>query len=168
MAVLVASIGILVLFGLVLAGGVAVTWQAMGQAKLVEEDLTTARALLARAGGFESGKLSRRLCLVDQAQAHTLNAERRLGRWPLRQIGLVPLLGLHAALEQDLERVRAADCSRPRTAGDSSRGWRWTSGLDGASGMWTGLPHERGTHNSRISRSMRTTHASDRQRRQRT
>ena len=34
---------ILVLFGLVLAGGVAVTWQAMGQAKLVEEDLTTAR-----------------------------------------------------------------------------------------------------------------------------
>ena len=52
---------ILVLFGLVLAGGVAVTWQAMGQAKLVEEDLTTARALLARACGFQSGKLSRRL-----------------------------------------------------------------------------------------------------------
>ena len=148
---------ILLVFGLVLAGVVAVTWQAMGQAKLVEEDLTTARALLARAGGFESGKLSRRLRLVDQAQAHTLNAERRLGRWPLRQIGLLPLLGrdvrvagavassatgttratrevvtalqpvqtgpptrasilkasgallgLHAALEADLERVRAA------------------------------------------------------------
>jgi hypothetical protein len=41
---------ILLLFGLVLAGGAAVTWQAMGRAKLVEEDLTTARALLARAG----------------------------------------------------------------------------------------------------------------------
>jgi Protein of unknown function (DUF4012) len=148
---------ILLVFGLLLAGVVAVTWQAMGQAKLVEEDLTAARALLARASGFESGKLSRRLRLVDQAQAHTLNAERRLGRWPLRQIGLVPLLGrdvrvaravassatgtaratrevvtalqpvqtgpptqatilkasgallgLHVALEQDLERVRAA------------------------------------------------------------
>ena len=43
---------IILLFGLVLAGGAAVTWQAMGKARLVEEDLTTARTLLARAGGF--------------------------------------------------------------------------------------------------------------------
>jgi hypothetical protein len=84
---------ILLLFGLVLAGGVAVTWQAMGQAKLVEEDLVATRALLARASGFESGKLSSRLHLIDQAQVHTLNAERRLGRWPLRHVGLLPLLG---------------------------------------------------------------------------
>jgi hypothetical protein len=61
---------ILLVFGLVLAGVVAVTWQAMGQAKLVEEDLTAARALLGRASGFESGKLSRRLRRVDQAQGH--------------------------------------------------------------------------------------------------
>ena len=39
---------VVVLFGLVLAGGATVTWQAMGKARLVEEDLTTARALLAR------------------------------------------------------------------------------------------------------------------------
>jgi len=36
-------------FALVLAGGAVVTWKAMGQAKLVQDDLTTARALLARA-----------------------------------------------------------------------------------------------------------------------
>ena len=52
---------ILVLFGLVLAGGAAVTWQAMGRAKLVEQDLVAARALLAQAGGVEAGKLDRRL-----------------------------------------------------------------------------------------------------------
>ena len=60
---------ILLLFCLVLAGGAAVTWQAMGQAKLVEEDLTLARALLTRASGFESGKLKDRLVLIDQAEA---------------------------------------------------------------------------------------------------
>jgi hypothetical protein len=84
---------ILGLFCLVLAGGAAVTWQAMGQAKLVEEDLTTARALLTRAGGFESGKLKQRLALIDQAEQHTLAAERRLNRWPLRQLGVLPLVG---------------------------------------------------------------------------
>jgi hypothetical protein len=57
---------ILVLFGLVLAGAAAVTGQAKGQAKLLEQDLTAARAQLARAGGFESGKLKQRLDLLDQ------------------------------------------------------------------------------------------------------
>jgi hypothetical protein len=84
---------ILLLFGLVLAGGAAVTWHAMGQAKLVEDDLTTARSLLARAGGFESGELKGRLLLVDQAERHTLAAQQRLGRWPLRQLGALPLVG---------------------------------------------------------------------------
>jgi hypothetical protein len=84
---------ILGLFCLVLAGGAAVTWQAMGQAKLVEEDLTTARALLTRTGGFESGKLTDRLVLIDRAEAHTLAAQQRLGGWPLRLIGVVPLAG---------------------------------------------------------------------------
>jgi hypothetical protein len=84
---------ILVGFGLVLAGAAAVTWQAMGQAKLVEQDLTAARALLARAGGFESGKLKQRLDLIDQAEQHTLSAQDRLGRWPLRQLGVLPLVG---------------------------------------------------------------------------
>ena len=37
---------ILLLFGLILTGGAAITWQAMGHAKLVEEDLTTARSML--------------------------------------------------------------------------------------------------------------------------
>jgi hypothetical protein len=84
---------ILVLFALVLAGGAAVTWKAMGQARLVAQDLTTARALLTRAGGFESGKLKARLALIDQAQQHLLAAEQRLNRWPLRQLGVLPLVG---------------------------------------------------------------------------
>ena len=84
---------ILGLFCLVLAGGAAVTWQAMGQAKLVEEDLTTARALLTRAGGFESGKLKDRLVLINKAEAHTLAAQQRLHRWPLRLLGALPLAG---------------------------------------------------------------------------
>jgi hypothetical protein len=84
---------ILGLFCLVLAGGAAVTWQAMGQAKLVEEDLTTARALLTRAGGFESGKLKDRLTLIRKAEAHTLAAQQRLGGWPLRLLGVLPLVG---------------------------------------------------------------------------
>jgi hypothetical protein len=65
---------IVLLFGLLLAGGATVTWQAMGKAKLVEEDLTAARALLARAGGFESGQLKQRLRLVKQAEQHTVAA----------------------------------------------------------------------------------------------
>jgi hypothetical protein len=84
---------ILLVFCLVLAGGAAVTWQAMGQAKLVEEDLTTARSLLARAGGFESGELKGRLALIKQAEAHTLAAEQRLHGWPLRLLGALPLVG---------------------------------------------------------------------------
>ena len=45
---------ILLLFGLVLAGGAAITWQAMGRAKLVEEDLTTEHAVVdrSRSPGF--------------------------------------------------------------------------------------------------------------------
>jgi hypothetical protein len=84
---------ILLLFALMLVGGAAVTWQAMGRAKLVQEDLTTARSLLARAGGFESGELKGRLALVDRAEQHTLSAQQRLGRWPLRQLGALPLVG---------------------------------------------------------------------------
>ena len=48
---------VLVLFGLVLAGAAAVTWQATGQAKLVEDDLASAQGLLSRAGGFGAGEL---------------------------------------------------------------------------------------------------------------
>ena len=84
---------ILLLLGLVLAGGAAVTWQAMGKAKLVEEDLTAARALLARAGGFESGELKQRLGLVQQAERHSRSAQQRLDQWPLRQLGALPLVG---------------------------------------------------------------------------
>jgi hypothetical protein len=100
----------LVLFGLVLAGGAVVTWTAMGQARLVEEDLATARALLARAGGLQAGELDQRLRLVDQARAHTSGAQRRLGRWPLRQLGAVPLAG------RDIRVAQAVAASGDRTA----------------------------------------------------
>jgi hypothetical protein len=65
----------------------------MGKAKLVEEDLTTARALLAHAGGFESGELKQRLVLVQQAEQHSRRAQERLDQWPLRQLGALPLVG---------------------------------------------------------------------------
>jgi hypothetical protein len=84
---------VVLLFALLLAGGATVTWQAMGKAKLVEEDLTAARALLARAGRFESGQLTQRLRLVEQAEQHTLAAQQRLSQWPLRQFGALSLVG---------------------------------------------------------------------------
>jgi putative transposase len=71
---------ILPLFAPVLASGAAGAWQAKGQATLVQQDLTIARDLLARAGGLQSGKLEARLHLIDRAEAHTLAAERRLAR----------------------------------------------------------------------------------------
>ena len=100
---------ILVLFGLVVAGGAAVTWQAMGRAKLVERDLVAARALLAQAGGVEAGKLERRLRLVDRAERRTTSAEQRLGRWPLRQLGALPLAG------RDVRVARAVTASATAT-----------------------------------------------------
>ena len=101
---------IVLLFGLVLAGGATVTWQAMGKAKLVEQELTTARTLLARAGGFGSGELKQRLRLVKQAEQYTLNAQQRLGQWPLRQLGALPLVG------RDVRVARAVTASATGTA----------------------------------------------------
>jgi hypothetical protein len=100
----------LVLFGLVLAGTAAAAWQAMGQAKLVENDLAAAPGLLAGAGGFTAGKLDRRLLLVDQAEQHTVRAQRRLEHWPLRQLGATPILG------RDIRVARAVASSATRTA----------------------------------------------------
>ena len=47
---------IVLLFGVLVAGGAAVTWQAMGQARLVERDLTAARDLLGQAGRFSPAR----------------------------------------------------------------------------------------------------------------
>ena len=101
---------LVLVFALVLAGGAVVTWKAMGQAKLVQEDLTTARALLARAGGFQSGELAQRLKLIDQARAHTTAAQQRLQRAPLRQLGIVPVVG------RDVRVAQAVAASATRTA----------------------------------------------------
>jgi hypothetical protein len=106
---LVRRLLIVVLFGLVVAGGAAVTWQAMGRAKLVEQDLVAARALLTQAGGVEAGKLERRLRLVDRAERRTTSAEQRLGRWPLRQLGALPLVG------RDVRVARAVAASATAT-----------------------------------------------------
>jgi hypothetical protein len=43
-----------------------IAWQARGQARLVEGDLTAARNLLARAGGFQAGRLEQRLDLIGK------------------------------------------------------------------------------------------------------
>jgi hypothetical protein len=66
------------LFGLVVGGGALLTWHARNQALLVEDDLAAARTLLARAGGFQAGKLGARLDLIDRAEAHAATAEARL------------------------------------------------------------------------------------------
>ena len=100
---------ILLLFGLVVAGGATVAWQAKGEAKLVEDDLTAARSLLTRAGAFQAGKLEDRLDLIGRAEAHTVAAQDRLNRWPLRQLGSLPLVG------RDVRVVRAVTASATGT-----------------------------------------------------
>ena len=84
---------LVLLLGVLVAGGAAVGWQARTQARLVERDLTAARDLLSEAGGFSAGKLEDRLVLVDRAEGHALAAQRRLGRPPLRVLGALPLIG---------------------------------------------------------------------------
>jgi hypothetical protein len=100
---------IVLLGGLLVAGGAAVTWQARAQARLVERDLTAARDLLARAGGFSAGKLPARLALIDQAEARTLAAQRRLDGLPLRLLGAVPVAG------RDVRLARAVTASATAT-----------------------------------------------------
>jgi Protein of unknown function (DUF4012) len=101
---------ILLLFGLLVAGGAATAWQARGQARLVQGDLTTARSLLASAGGFQVDRLEQRLDLIERAEAHTVAAQHRLDRWPLRQLGALPLIG------RDVRVVRAVAASATGTA----------------------------------------------------
>jgi Protein of unknown function (DUF4012) len=84
---------VLLVVGLALAAGTAATVYARGQARLVETDLAAARGLLAEASGSQAGKLDARLDLIDQAEARARAAQARLGRWPLRQLGALPLLG---------------------------------------------------------------------------
>jgi Protein of unknown function (DUF4012) len=100
----------LVLFGLLVMGLAAFTWKAMGQAKQVEDDLAATRSLLAQAGGFQTGLLEERLALIDQAERHARAADARLRRWPLRQLGAVPVAG------RDVRVARAVAASATRTA----------------------------------------------------
>jgi Protein of unknown function (DUF4012) len=97
------------LFGLVVGGGALLTWHARNQALLVEGDLAAARTLLARAGGFQAGRLAARLELIDRAEARAASAEARLRRAPLRQLGALPLLG------RDVRVARAVTASARST-----------------------------------------------------
>jgi hypothetical protein len=105
---------LLLLSGLVVTGAVLATWQAWNQALLVQNDLVAARALLAGAGGFQAGELKERLALIDQAEARAASAEARLRRPPLRQLGVLPLLG------RDV-RVAAAVTASARHTVDGTR-----------------------------------------------
>ena len=96
---------ILVLFGLVLADGAAVTWQAMGKAKLIEEDLTTAKALLP-AGGFEAGSSSSDWASCSRPSWHSG------GQQQLDHRALTELSPPHPA---GIRRCAAASHWRPRT-----------------------------------------------------
>jgi Protein of unknown function (DUF4012) len=93
------------LLGLLGAGVVVVALQVAWQARQVEADLTGACDLLAGAGGFQAGALPERLALIDRADARVRSAGARLGGWPLRQLGGVPLLG------RDVRVARAVDAS---------------------------------------------------------
>ncbi len=106
---------LLVLLGSLLGAGAAVAAAARGQARLVEDDLAVTRSLLARAGGFQAGRLEQRQALIDQAEASAANAEARLGRWPLRQLGAVPLLG------RDVRVARAVAASATSTVEGTRR-----------------------------------------------
>jgi hypothetical protein len=97
------------LFGLVVGGGALLTWHARNQALLVEGDLAAARTLLARAGGFQAGRLAARLELIDRAEARAASAEARLRRAPLRQLGALPVLG------RDVRVARAVTASARTT-----------------------------------------------------
>jgi Protein of unknown function (DUF4012) len=106
---------LLVLLGSLLGAGAAAAVAARGQARLVEDDLAVTRSLLARAGGFQAGRLEQRQALIDQAEASAANAEARLGRWPLRQLGAVPLLG------RDVRFARAVAASATSTVEGTRR-----------------------------------------------
>jgi hypothetical protein len=106
---------LLVLLGSLLGAGAAAAVAARGQARLVEDDLAVTRSLLARAGGFQAGRLEQRQALIDQAEASAANAEARLGRWPLRQLGAVPLLG------RDVRVARAVAASATSTVEGTRR-----------------------------------------------
>jgi len=106
---------LLVLLGSLLGARAAVAAAARGQARLVEDDLAVTRSLLARAGGFQAGRLEQRQALIDQAEASAANAEARLGRWPLRQLGAVPLLG------RDVRVARAVAASATSTVEGTRR-----------------------------------------------
>jgi hypothetical protein len=106
---------VLSLLGLVVATGALATWHARGQALLVQGDLATARELLARAGGFQAGKLEACRALIDRAEAHAVAAEARLGRWPLRQLAALPMLG------RDVRVARAVAASATSTAKGTRR-----------------------------------------------
>ena len=103
------------LFGVLAAGGAAVAWQARSQVRLVERDLTAARELLGQAGGFTAGKLEERLALVDQAETHTVAAQRRLGRLPLRLLGTLPIAG------RDVRVARAVTTSATGTVRSTAK-----------------------------------------------
>ncbi|HEX3214045.1 MAG TPA: hypothetical protein VH016_15845, partial [Actinomycetota bacterium] len=106
---------IVLVLGLLLAGGAIVGWQARGQARLVERDLAAARELLGQAGGFSAGQLEERLVLIDRAEAHTLAAERRLDRPTLRLLGALPLAG------RDVRVARAVTASATGTVQATAR-----------------------------------------------
>jgi hypothetical protein len=100
----------ILLFGLLVAGGAAVAWQARAEARLVERELTAARDLLGRAALLSAGnKLDERLGLVDEAEAHTLAAQRRLGSLSLRLLGALPIAG------RDVRVARAVTASATGT-----------------------------------------------------
>jgi len=78
---------------LVLAVGAAVAWRAGQAASAVQADLLASRDLLGRAATLTAGPAPARLALLERAEEHAGAARARLGRWPLRQLAAVPLVG---------------------------------------------------------------------------
>ena len=95
-----------------LAAGGAV-WAA-SQASRVQADLLASRDLLGRAATLGAEPPARRSALVEQAGAHARRARARLDRWPLRQLGSLPLAGRDVRVARAVSdaTVRVVDATR--------------------------------------------------------
>jgi hypothetical protein len=77
-----------------LVGAVVVSgWQLGASTDHARDELVLAEKLLSQASTTSPASLTRRRAFLQAARLAIADARARLGRWPLRQLGAVPLLG---------------------------------------------------------------------------
>jgi hypothetical protein len=103
------SLGIAAVALLVVA--VLAGWQLQASADRVRDDLTLAKRLLGQASTAGPTSLARREALLQAVQPAITDARAQLRSWPLRQLGVAPLLG------RDVRLASAAAAGAEQTAG---------------------------------------------------